>query len=200
MVFAMQRAQDMVINNYFAHTSPIFGSFYSQFSEFGVSTGAENIATGTSAALTVLAVWYFSDGHYSILTRYADSLFGFGCDLRQLCSGCRERTYSYNPRATGGAQAPVFDVKKPVVIELTTTKLPSSWTSLTCTVDQTKPGEYVDDDRYYVQKLNVTFDDDYQVKLFELPRGRYSFYCNGLERWVRIDQQSFKKKMLIAPT
>jgi len=58
------KAQDMVDNNYFSHTSPIYGSPFDMLKSFGISykAAAENIAGNSSNSAAVNA-WMNSSGH-----------------------------------------------------------------------------------------------------------------------------------------
>ena len=58
------KAQDMVNNNYFSHTSPTYGSPFDMLKKFSVSykTAGENIAGNSSNSAAVTA-WMNSSGH-----------------------------------------------------------------------------------------------------------------------------------------
>lgn len=58
------KAQDMVENNYFSHTSPIYGSPFDMLKSFKVSyqTAGENIA-GNSSNRSAVNAWMNSTGH-----------------------------------------------------------------------------------------------------------------------------------------
>lgn len=58
------KAQDMVDNNYFSHTSPTYGSPFDMIKSFGISykTAGENIAGNSSNSAAVNA-WMNSSGH-----------------------------------------------------------------------------------------------------------------------------------------
>ncbi len=58
------KAQDMVNNNYFDHTSPTYGSPFNMMKNFGISytTAGENIAGNSSNSAAVTA-WMNSSGH-----------------------------------------------------------------------------------------------------------------------------------------
>jgi len=58
------KAQDMVDNNYFSHTSPIYGSPFDMLKSFGISykAAAENIA-GNSTNSGAVNAWMNSSGH-----------------------------------------------------------------------------------------------------------------------------------------
>ena len=58
------KAQDMVNNNYFSHTSPTYGSPFDMMKSFKISynTAGENIAGNTSNSAAVTA-WMNSPGH-----------------------------------------------------------------------------------------------------------------------------------------
>ena len=58
------KAQDMVDNNYFSHTSPTYGSPFDMMKNFGISykTAGENIA-GNSSNSSAVTAWMNSSGH-----------------------------------------------------------------------------------------------------------------------------------------
>ena len=58
------KAQDMVDNNYFSHTSPIYGSPFNMLNSFKISykTAGENIA-GNSSNSGAVNAWMNSSGH-----------------------------------------------------------------------------------------------------------------------------------------
>jgi len=69
---ARYKAQDMIDNNYFSHTSPTYGSPFTMMQSFGLkfSAAAENIAYGYSTPKEVVAGWMNSPGHReNILSR-----------------------------------------------------------------------------------------------------------------------------------
>lgn len=61
---ARAKAEDMVENNYFSHTSPTYGSPFDMMKSFGVSykTAGENIA-GNSSNTGAVNAWMNSEGH-----------------------------------------------------------------------------------------------------------------------------------------
>jgi uncharacterized YkwD family protein len=62
---AREKSSDMRKNNYFSHTSPIYGSPFDMIRDFGVSYSAagENIAMGQRSAEEVVQAWMDSEGH-----------------------------------------------------------------------------------------------------------------------------------------
>ena len=62
--FARIKAQDMVDNNYFSHTSPTYGSPFDMLKSFKISykTAGENIA-GNSSNSSAVTAWMNSSGH-----------------------------------------------------------------------------------------------------------------------------------------
>lgn len=62
---AQTKAEDMAKNNYFAHTSPTYGSVSDMLDHFGYdwSGYGENIAKGYTSAETVVQGWMESPGH-----------------------------------------------------------------------------------------------------------------------------------------
>lgn len=62
---ARYKSQDMKDNNYFSHTSPVYGSPFTMIKNFGISyrSAAENIAKGQSTPQAVVNAWMNSSGH-----------------------------------------------------------------------------------------------------------------------------------------
>lgn len=62
---ALRKAQDMILNDYFDHVSPTYGSPSDLLERFGVSYTAvgENIAYGYSTPADVMDGWMHSEGH-----------------------------------------------------------------------------------------------------------------------------------------
>lgn len=73
------KAQDMVDNNYFSHTSPIYGSPFDMLKSFKVSykTAAENIAGNSSNSAAVNA-WMNSPGHKANILNGSYQYTGIG--------------------------------------------------------------------------------------------------------------------------
>lgn len=69
------KAQDMVDNNYFSHTSPVYGSPFDMIKNFGIKykTAGENIA-GNSSNSGAVEAWMNSSGHKANIL---NSNFGF---------------------------------------------------------------------------------------------------------------------------
>jgi uncharacterized YkwD family protein len=62
---AQEKAQDMLDNGYFSHTSPTYGSPFDMMKAFGISyrSAGENIAKGQQSAQQVVNDWMNSPGH-----------------------------------------------------------------------------------------------------------------------------------------
>lgn len=73
------KAQDMVDNNYFSHTSPIYGSPFDMIKKFGISykTAGENIA-GHSSNSGAVEAWMNSSGHRANILNNNYSYTGIG--------------------------------------------------------------------------------------------------------------------------
>jgi len=73
------KAQDMVSNNYFSHTSPTYGSPFDMLKSFKISykTAGENIAGNSSNAATVTA-WMNSSGHKANILNSSFNYTGIG--------------------------------------------------------------------------------------------------------------------------
>lgn len=73
------KAQDMVDNNYFSHTSPTYGSPFDMLKSFKISYQAagENIAGNSSNSETVKA-WMNSSGHRANILNSSYNYTGIG--------------------------------------------------------------------------------------------------------------------------
>ena len=76
---ARVKAQDMVNNNYFSHTSPTYGSPFDMMKSFGISykTAGENIAGNSSNSAAVNA-WMNSEGHRANILNSSFNYTGIG--------------------------------------------------------------------------------------------------------------------------
>ena len=73
------KAQDMVDNNYFSHTSPIYGSPFDMLKSFKISykSAAENIA-GNSSNSGAVNSWLNSSGHKANILNGSYNYTGVG--------------------------------------------------------------------------------------------------------------------------
>ena len=73
------KAQDMVDNNYFSHTSPTYGSPFDMLKSFKISykTAGENIAANSSNSSAVTA-WMNSSGHKANILNSSFNYTGIG--------------------------------------------------------------------------------------------------------------------------
>ena len=73
------KAQDMVDNNYFSHTSPTYGSPFDMLKSFKISykTAGENIAGNSSNSAAVTA-WMNSSGHKANILNSSFNYTGIG--------------------------------------------------------------------------------------------------------------------------
>ena len=73
------KAEDMVDNNYFSHTSPIYGSPFDMMKKFGIryNTAGENIA-GNSANVGAVEAWMNSQGHRANILNNSFNYTGIG--------------------------------------------------------------------------------------------------------------------------
>lgn len=62
---ATLKSEDMINNNYFSHSSPVYGSPFEMMASFGLtfSKAAENIAWGQRTPEEVVTAWMNSEGH-----------------------------------------------------------------------------------------------------------------------------------------
>ena len=73
------KAQDMVNNNYFSHTSPTYGSPFDMLKSFGISyrSAGENIA-GNSNNQAAVTAWMNSSGHRANILNSSFNYTGIG--------------------------------------------------------------------------------------------------------------------------
>ena len=73
------KAKDMVDNNYFSHTSPIYGSPFDMIKNFKISykTAGENIA-GNSSNSAAVEAWMSSSGHRANILNTSFNYTGIG--------------------------------------------------------------------------------------------------------------------------
>lgn len=73
------KAQDMVYNNYFSHTSPTYGSPFDMLKSFKISykTAGENIA-GNSSNSSAVTAWMNSSGHKANILNSKFNYTGIG--------------------------------------------------------------------------------------------------------------------------
>ncbi len=74
------KSQDMKDNNYFSHTSPIYGSPFEMMKNFGISykTAGENIAKGQMTPQAVVNGWMNSSGHRANILNASYNRIGVG--------------------------------------------------------------------------------------------------------------------------
>lgn len=77
---ATLKAEDMVANGYFDHTSPTYGSPFEMMRQFGVtfSSAAENIAAGQRTPEQVMTAWMNSSGHRANILGQSYTEIGIG--------------------------------------------------------------------------------------------------------------------------
>ena len=77
---ARYKSQDMKDNNYFSHTSPVYGSPFEMMKSFGISYrhAAENIAKGQSTPQAVVNSWMNSSGHRANILNSSYTKIGVG--------------------------------------------------------------------------------------------------------------------------
>jgi len=77
---AQLKSEDMIQNNYFDHTSPVYGTPFEMMDQFGISYSAagENIAAGQRSAQEVMTAWMNSPGHRRNILEPAYTHIGIG--------------------------------------------------------------------------------------------------------------------------
>lgn len=74
------KSQDMKDNNYFSHTSPVYGSPFDMMKNFGISykTAGENIVRGQATPQAVVDGWMNSSGHRANILNASYNRIGVG--------------------------------------------------------------------------------------------------------------------------
>ena len=74
------KSQDMKENQYFSHTSPVYGSPFEMMKNFGLTyqSAAENIAKGQKTPQAVVNVWMNSSGHRKNILNASFTRIGVG--------------------------------------------------------------------------------------------------------------------------
>lgn len=77
---ARYKSQDMKDNNYFSHTSPVYGTPFQMMKSFGISykTAGENIAKGQKTPQAVVNAWMNSSGHRANILNSSYTKIGVG--------------------------------------------------------------------------------------------------------------------------
>ena len=77
---ARYKSEDMRSNNYFSHTSPVYGSPFQMMKSFGISykSAGENIAKGQSTPSAVVNAWMNSQGHRANILNSSFTHIGVG--------------------------------------------------------------------------------------------------------------------------
>lgn len=77
---ARNKSQDMKDNNYFSHTSPVYGSPFQMIRNFGISfrSAGENIAKGYATPQAVVNGWMNSSGHRANILNAGYTHIGVG--------------------------------------------------------------------------------------------------------------------------
>ena len=77
---ARYKSQDMRDNNYFSHTSPVYGSPFDMIKSFGITykSAGENIARGQISPQAVVKAWMNSSGHRQNILNASYTKIGVG--------------------------------------------------------------------------------------------------------------------------
>ena len=77
---ARYKSQDMKDNNYFSHTSPVYGTPFQMIKSFGLTyrTAGENIAKGQATPQAVVNAWMNSSGHRANILNSSFKKIGVG--------------------------------------------------------------------------------------------------------------------------
>ncbi len=77
---ARYKSQDMKVNGYFSHTSPVYGTPFQMIKSFGIAykSAGENIARGQSSPQAVVNAWMNSSGHRANILNASFTEIGVG--------------------------------------------------------------------------------------------------------------------------
>ena len=77
---ARYKSQDMKNNNYFSHTSPVYGTPFQMMKSFGIRyrSAGENIAKGQATPQAVVNAWMNSSGHRANILNSSYTHIGVG--------------------------------------------------------------------------------------------------------------------------
>lgn len=77
---ARYKSQDMKDNNYFSHTSPVYGTPFEMMKNFGIKyrSAGENIAKGQTTPERVVNAWMNSSGHRANILNSSYTKIGVG--------------------------------------------------------------------------------------------------------------------------
>lgn len=77
---AQKKARDLINSNYFAHTSPNYGSPFQMLKTFGINyqSAGENIAKGQKTPQEVMDAWMNSSGHRANILKAEYDTIGVG--------------------------------------------------------------------------------------------------------------------------
>ncbi|MBS7299032.1 MAG: LysM peptidoglycan-binding domain-containing protein [Eubacteriales bacterium] len=77
---ARYKSQDMKDNNYFSHTSPVYGTPFQMMKNFGIKykSAGENIARGQTTPERVVNAWMNSSGHRANILNSSYTKIGVG--------------------------------------------------------------------------------------------------------------------------
>lgn len=77
---ANEKSRDMAVNNYFSHTSQIYGTPFQMLQQYGIRyrTAGENIAAGQKTPEEVMSSWLNSSGHRANILNSSYTEIGIG--------------------------------------------------------------------------------------------------------------------------
>ncbi|GAE92433.1 transporter [Gracilibacillus boraciitolerans JCM 21714] len=77
---AREKSKDMLLNGYFSHTSPTYGSPFDMMQHFNIlyRSAGENIAAGQTTPSSVMTAWMNSEGHRKNILRESYTHIGIG--------------------------------------------------------------------------------------------------------------------------
>jgi len=77
------KAEDMAVNTYFSHDSPMWGNFGQVFSDYGLSATGENLAAGQTTPAQVVDAWMKSPLHKANILSKTATAMGVGKEASQ---------------------------------------------------------------------------------------------------------------------
>lgn len=99
---------------------------------------------------------------------------------------------------TGNVQTPEYEVNNAAVVIKMVEDLPPNEPS-TGELEQDSAMDYQNNDSYYIDVRNITFDDDNEAKIKNLPLGDYSIYICRKVIKIKVTPQSYRRKIMVHP-
>lgn len=140
--------------------------------------------------------WYFSTAHYKNMMSDAQN---FAMGFWRLEPGVNDgHIINYQIVGNGSRRVPHVPPTGPVILNITNvSKFPQD----TCLLNMLESEDGGDNSINYWGQRIFKFDEDGEIKIYGIPRGKYNLDC-GKDRSnirIRVSGQSYKRYMIIEP-